>query len=831
MASHRTSRRAGLTLCLLAGLTLSTGLRPPAVTGLARSSSPSRAALVVSKAQTKLQTTASLNPRLLTSWLRDSDNITALLEVHEQYGAVFNSIHLATFWSTLGKLVRQQPVPPRKEWVDLTRKLGAARRQTQRLLDSPEQLDERSFANVAYGAARARVGSGGKWAALWEQLAGASLPRVGEFGPQAMSNTAWAYATSGYPAPALFDALANEAVGQLGDFTPQALSNMVWAFATAGHAHPALFDAVAVEAARRAGDVNPQNLANIAWSFAKMEHAAPALFEALAARALSPGFLRRGTPQALSNVLWAYATAGHSDARLFDAMAVEVAPRISSFNAQELSNVGWGFATARHDAPALFDAVSAEAERRAATDLDPQAIGILAWALATAGYASPVAFDALARSAAPRLRQFSGQSLSNLAWACATAAHAAEQRELFCALGDEMATRLDERQEEVARYDPQVLANLGWAYACADHRHARLFGRGSRFAEACAACNHNTIGLLQLHQWELWRREVSLLGAPGATGAGAGAEAAAEAAAEAEAGANVAAAAASDMPALAAPLAARCLEAFVASDGNPSELQRQVVRELEALGLTPRQEVRTDEGYSLDATVVWRGQRVGVEVDGPFHFLRDSRQPDGATTLKRRQLRRFGWRLLSVTYWEWSECNAKQHQLQRTQRRDFLRKALDEVTADARAADADADADAEEPMAEPAVALDAAFWCLRVLEEEEEGRDELVEFVSHRLHEPQLRIARAVVELLGAPTALELLVQTEAIQRRGGMVVEETGTPRTSGGIYLKLLKEADNLPKDEQAAAVLRIKVEGTGTRGGKKHKKKKPSQAGEGA
>lgn len=413
------SRRghAWISLCLLAAVA---GLRPlPAAACLARSSGPSRAPLVVSKAQAKLKVKESsqVNSRLLTSWLRDSDNITTLLDMQEQYGAGFNAIHLATFWSTLGKLVRQQQAPPREEWSQLTRKLGAARRQTQRMLDRPDELDERAFANMAYGAARARVGSGGEWAALWKQLAEASLPRVGEFGPQAMSNTAWAYATAGFDAPALFDALANRAVGQLGEFTPQGLSNMVWAFATAGHAHPRLFDTVAVEAARRSGDVSPQNLANIAWSFAKMEHAAPALFEALAARALSPGFLRRGTPQALSNVLWAYATAGHSDARLFGAMAVEVAPRIGSFNAQELSNVGWGFATARHDAPALFDTVSKEAARRAADDLDPQAIGILAWALATAGYTSPSAFDALARSAAPRLRQFSGQSLSNLAWA------------------------------------------------------------------------------------------------------------------------------------------------------------------------------------------------------------------------------------------------------------------------------------------------------------------------------------------------------------------------------------------------------------------------------
>ena len=42
------------------------------------------------------------------------------------------------------------------------------------------------------------------------------------------------------------------------------------------------------------------------------------------------------------------------------------------------------------------------------------------------------------------------------------------------------------------------------------------------------------------------------------------------------------------------------------------------------------------------------------------------------------------------------------------------------------------------------------------------------------------------------------------------MMVEETGKPRTSGGIYLKLLKDATDLPAEAQAAAVERIKVEG---------------------
>ena len=83
-------------------------------------------------------------------------------------------------------------------------------------------------------------------------------------------------------------------------------------------------------------------------------------------------------------------------------------------------------------------------------------------------------------------------------------------------------------------------------------------------------------------------------------------------------------------------------------------------------------------------------------------------------------------------------------------------------------------------------------------------------FISERLREPQLRIVRAVVDFLGAATAYELLDETERIQAQDGMIVPDTGRPRTSGGIYVKLLKEATHLPRDAQQAAVQRIKIEG---------------------
>ena len=86
-------------------------------------------------------------------------------------------------------------------------------------------------------------------------------------------------------------------------------------------------------------------------------------------------------------------------------------------------------------------------------------------------------------------------------------------------------------------------------------------------------------------------------------------------------------------------------------------MQRDVVASLLALELAPQEEVRTPQGYSLDAVVVHGGREVAIEVDGPSHFC--GRTPTGATVLKRRQLRAAGWALLPVPYWEWNALSSK----------------------------------------------------------------------------------------------------------------------------------------------------------------------------
>ena len=107
-------------------------------------------------------------------------------------------------------------------------------------------------------------------------------------------------------------------------------------------------------------------------------------------------------------------------------------------------------------------------------------------------------------------------------------------------------------------------------------------------------------------------------------------------------------------------------------------------RALARLGLAPLEEVRTDDGLSLDFTVTYAGTSVGVEVDGPHHFHGGSTAPTAITVFKRRQLRRLGVRLLPVPYWEWNECAAAADDAEGRQRRqrEYLASALAQLVSE-----------------------------------------------------------------------------------------------------------------------------------------------------
>lgn len=260
-------------------------------------------------------------------------------------------------------------------------------------------------------------------------------------------------------------------------------------------------------------------------------------------------------------------------------------------------------------------------------ELKTSSLATWASVYASTGFHAPHLFDGIAAAAPSRMADgsCSPSDVTNLAWSFAHCVHPAPR--LFRDIASSTVSRLEmqARAHSPAARDfrPAQLSTLMWAYAAADEPAPALFASDAFVAfieRATAEGGWSEGDLHRLHQYQLWCDERAFH--------------------------------AGDASPLPTALRARCAGAFGEAPPTVSLFQKQVGDTLGQLGLESEHEVRSSSGYSLDLVVSYNGLRVGVEADGPSHFLGDSERPTGATVLKRRQLRHFGWPLLPVPYFE-----------------------------------------------------------------------------------------------------------------------------------------------------------------------------------
>jgi RAP domain len=521
------------------------------------------------------------------------------------------------------------------------------------------------------------------------------------------------------PPERLLNALSSTALGCLDEFAPQGLSNVAWAIATLNCQRPlpplssssSLLNAIAQTAQVRMDQFNPQELSNLIWAFATLKHNGPLLLDAVASRVIhTDGILDDFTPQALANTAWAFATFHHHHPLLFDAIARAAQARIDLFKAQELSSIAWAFATVKQPKqqptrPALLCAIASAAQVRM-DDFNPQALSNAAWAFATLGQEAPALFGAIAKSAGLQIQHFSPQALSNTAYAFAKVNHA--EPALFQAIAQAARLRLGD-------FKPQEIANLTWAFATFNYKDLLLLKDICATAEAASWSNFTAHGMANMawsfavfNDVENENASCSFVTSPNSSFAqtllsimndDADNDSSFNSHLTAESlcqfyqlglwckEQNAVATAGDDVVDwFPNDLSRRCKEAFVsmAVPAEPSVLQNDVVTTLATLPDVSHVEVEvlTEIGYRLDAVVTLRrgGDRlIGVEVDGPSHFVGQTQSPNGRTVLKQRQLRTLeGWKLVSVPYWEWNKILqfSDGHANMKVQKQRYLQELL-----------------------------------------------------------------------------------------------------------------------------------------------------------
>eukprot|EP00581_Thalassiosira_minuscula_P000389 CAMPEP_0183742790 /NCGR_PEP_ID=MMETSP0737-20130205/64880_1 /TAXON_ID=385413 /ORGANISM="Thalassiosira miniscula, Strain CCMP1093" /LENGTH=720 /DNA_ID=CAMNT_0025978383 /DNA_START=841 /DNA_END=3004 /DNA_ORIENTATION=- len=440
------------------------------------------------------------------------------------------------------------------------------------------------------------------------------------FKPQAISNIAWSYATMGESHPKLFRKVANHIT----------VSNIAWSYATMGESHPKLFKKVAnhIVALDSLGKFTPQALSNIAWSYATMGESHPKLFKKIAIHIVGQQNVYSFKPQSLANITWAFASAGLPNSQLFRKVAEHIVAldNLGQFNPQAISNTLWAYATIGESHPKLFKKVGNHiVALNSLRAFKPQDYSNIVWAYATAQESHPKLFKKIADAAVTKKNEFSSQQISNTLWAYATNGHIDEH--LYQSLALSAAELVD-------KFNSQGASNVAWAYAVSNVPAPTLFGQN--FIDCCMEKQDEFTQeqLSQLHQWSLWQQELN---------------------------SNIS---------LSSTLQEKCFEAFISQVFHPSALQDDVISHLSSIGLQPVEEKLLQTGYRLDAFMEVNGNKIGIEVDGPFHFL--GRKPTGNTILKRRQITNLeGIQVVSVPYWEWDKLKRDSNEKQK-----YLRSLL-----------------------------------------------------------------------------------------------------------------------------------------------------------
>eukprot|EP00985_Skeletonema_marinoi_P008055 scaffold3587_cov151-Skeletonema_marinoi.AAC.5 len=493
--------------------------------------------------------------------------------------------------SILRRLLVSKDMKPNRELFKLL--AGAS-------MDIIREFDERHLSNLAYAYALIDyVPEFDDWSDLFDHIAMNAVDVRAEFNAQHISNMLWAFATVNKPHAVLFEAIGDQVVAleHLGEFRPQALSNTAWAYAKAGVHHPKLFEKVAnyIVDSKSLDPFQPQELSNTVWAYATAGINHPKLFAEVANLVIESETLDRFKPQELSNALWAYATTGINHPRLFERVANHIveSDSLDRFKPQDFSNTLWAYATAGVNHPKLFQRLANHIVKHDSLErFKPQEFSNTMWAYATAQVHHPKLFKKVAEAVIQRKEEFGSQAVANLLWSYATMG--ITDKQLFSSFMPTAAKLIN-------TYNNQDIANIAWAYAVADIDAPPLFN--DRFINK------------------------PLPAPPMASFSNSG---------------------------LPVDLQERCFNAFISDEPTVSKLQDDVVAQLLHIGLETKEEVLVGSGYRIDAIVKVNGKTIGIEADGPSHFIGRSKSPSGSTILKRRQVSSIdGIELVSVPYWNW----------------------------------------------------------------------------------------------------------------------------------------------------------------------------------
>eukprot|EP01018_Ginkgo_biloba_P015100 Gb_29061 [translate_table: standard] len=432
--------------------------------------------------------------------------------------------------------------------------------------------------------------------------------------------------------------LVSVAMGALPDCSVQGISNIAWALSKIGgeSIYWSEMDRIAEVAATKVAEFNAQNIANVAGAFASMHHAAPDLFAELVKRASCVAGTFR--PQELAQFLWAFAAMYQPADPLLDSLDsiyndwMCTKGNVDVLTARHFNFTGntTGSSTENRDCPKQKPEDNTGADEDKSDKVESDGIH----------------FDGMGKVEITCIKsndKFQSQHDNNIS----------EIRGL-----DIENTKHEECQETVENkensgsqattggllsdFTRDQLANVSWSYVVLNQMGRPFF-----------ACIWRTLIEFEAQKISPQYREDIMF---------------ASQVHQANQCLKL------EYPHLGLSLG-RDLEDRVATacktkrfnKKTTSLFQKEVGRLLVSTGYNWVREYSTD-GYTLDAVLI--DEKIGLEIDGPTHFSRNTGSPLGHTMLKHRYLAAAGWKIVSLSCQEWEELRGESEQM------DFLQELL-----------------------------------------------------------------------------------------------------------------------------------------------------------
>ena len=584
---------------------------------------------------------SSVDPPLLTAWLKAATSPEKLLQLLQQHAADFNHIHLSAAYTQAVRVCRQGAAGAQQQLsaavqqellselhqssVRLQQQCGARQLSniiwscgklhspaTAKLLlprflqaSSLQQADPQAVSNVMWAAADLQLQLTG---AHLQQLLGRFATVLSDAAPQAVSNVLWAVGTMGQQVPPKqLQQLLGRFAAVLPDAKPQEVSNTLWAVATMGQqVQLKQLQQLLGRFAAVLPDAKSQEVANTLWAVATMgQQVPPQQLQQLLSRFVIVLSGATCTPQCVSNTLWAVATMGQ-----------QVPPR------------------------QLQLALTAFVKLLPAAK--PQAVSNVLWACGKMLFIPQQLLQSL-QEHAPQLQQLikdDTQHLANVAWACGELGY---RGQLLPSALLQHAVKL---LQDGGNLNSQELCNLCWSAVALDLQQCV-----PQVLQLAAAANQSFStavdeNLRQLHQVHLWLLD-SQLPTPN--------------------------------QGLSGVLTQQQLQQCKASweqqltataKQQSSRLQQSVYAAVLQLPLNtwqqqqPQSEQPTaDKACLIDiAAVTASGVKVAIEVEGPQHYVQPKRTLTGATQSRNRTLAARGYAVISIPYWDWDSLRSTEEQ-------------------------------------------------------------------------------------------------------------------------------------------------------------------------